>query len=222
MIEALLARQLIPDVVIRWGIRRLLRQRLQEIAPLSGAEKLSHFVETLQSGPIAVQTRDANVQHYEVPTEFYLKAPGPHLKYSSGFWEKGDDLAASEARMLALTCQRAELADGMDILELGCGWGSLTLWMAAHFPHSRITAVSNSATQRSHIMQQAEERGLKNIQVLTADMNVFQAPGVYDRVVSVEMFEHMRNWQQLLARVHDWLKPSGKLFVHIFVHHSTP
>lgn len=222
MVEALLAQQLIPDFIIRLGIRRLLRQRLEEIRPLSSESAQAEFFATLKQGPIAVNTIDANQQHYEVPTEFYLRALGPHLKYSSGFWETGDDLPASEKRMLALTCERAGITDGMDILELGCGWGSLTLWMAAKFPNAKITAVSNSATQRAHILNVAEQRGLKNITIHTADMNAFEAPGQYDRLVSVEMFEHMRNWDKLLEKAHRWLKSDGKAFIHIFVHKSTP
>lgn len=222
MVENLLAKQLIPDAIIRFGIRRLLKQRLEEIEPLSSLEAQNALVEKLCQGPIALNTKDANEQHYEVPTELYLKVLGPHLKYSSGYWAPGDDIAASEKRMLTLTCERAELKDGMQILELGCGWGSLTLWMAAQYPNSKITAVSNSATQREYIMKTARERDLKNLEIITADMNEFQAPGAYDRVVSVEMFEHMRNWEKLLAKVRTWLKPSGKLFIHIFVHRSTP
>lgn len=222
MIESLLAKQLIPDFVIRLGIRRLLAQRLKEIAPLESPEAQEIFFNQLKAGPIAVNTRDANDQHYEVPTEFYLKVLGPHLKYSSGLWEKGDDFLASEKRMLAKTCERAGIVDGMDLLELGCGWGSLTLWMAAKFPNSKITGVSNSSTQRDYILKQAQERGLTNISIITADMNVFEAPSQYDHVVSVEMFEHMRNWEKLLEKVHRWLKPQGKLFVHIFVHKTTP
>jgi cyclopropane-fatty-acyl-phospholipid synthase len=222
MIESLLAKQLIPDFVIRIGIRKLLAERLKEIAPLENLIAQEKFFTKLISEPIAVNTRDANDQHYEVPTEFYLKVLGPHLKYSSGLWEDGDDLSASEKRMLAKTCERAGITDGMDILELGCGWGSLTLWMGAKFPNAKITGVSNSNTQREYILSQAKERGLQNITILTDDMNVFEAPAKYDRVVSVEMFEHMRNWQKLLEKIHRWLKPDGKLFVHIFVHKTTP
>lgn len=222
MIETLLAKQLIPDFTIRWGIRRLLRQRLVEIAPLRAEGEQKKFIANLSLGPIAVNTRDANDQHYEVPTEFYLRVLGKNLKYSSGYWETGDTLDSSEDRMLKLTCERAQLQDGQHILELGCGWGSLTLWMAAHYPNAKITAVSNSKTQKDHIDQKARERGLTNITILTADMNDFQAPAQYDRVVSVEMFEHMRNWDMLLLRIKSWLKSDGKLFVHIFVHKDTP
>ncbi len=222
MLEALLAKQMVPDQVIRWGIRRLLGQRLKEISAATPAEVRDHFLQVMRSSPIAVHTSDANEQHYQVPTEFYLKALGPNLKYSCGLWETGDNLARSEERMLELTCERAGLRDGMEILELGCGWGSLTLWMAKRYPTARITAVSNSATQRAHILRTAEARGLANVDVITSDMNVFQTEKKFDRVVSVEMFEHMRNWPMLLERVASWLHPKGRLFVHIFVHKSSP
>lgn len=222
MLETLLAKQLIPDPVIRWGIRNLLKRRLKEISPLESESEQMKFIKKTYQGPIAVNTRDANDQHYEVPTEFYLKVLGKHLKYSSGYWEQGDNLESSEARMLKLTCERAKLSDGLDILELGCGWGSLTLWMGSQYPNSKITAVSNSKTQKDHIDHQARLRGLTNITILTADMNEFKAPQLFDRVVSVEMFEHMRNWDELLKRVKSWLKSDGFLFVHIFVHKTTP
>jgi len=151
MLEALLAKQMVPDQVIRWGIRRLLGQRLKEISAATPAEVRDHFLQVMRSSPIAVHTSDANEQHYQVPTEFYLKALGPNLKYSCGLWETGDNLARSEERMLELTCERAGLRDGMEILELGCGWGSLSLFMAERYPNSRITAISNSAPQRETI-----------------------------------------------------------------------
>jgi cyclopropane-fatty-acyl-phospholipid synthase len=170
---------------------------------------------------VAIETKAANEQHYEVPTEFYLKVLGKRLKYSSAFYPEGEtSLDAAEEVMLRLTCERAQLADGQEILELGCGWGSLSLWMAEQYPNARITSVSNSATQKIHIDEQARRRGLRNVQIITADMNQFQAPGTYDRVVSVEMFEHMKNYQELLGRISTWLKPGGKLFVHIFTHHT--
>jgi cyclopropane-fatty-acyl-phospholipid synthase len=165
----------------------------------------------------------ANEQHYEVPARFFDLALGPHLKYSCAWWPDGTQtLEAAEARALAATCEHAGLADGQDVLELGCGWGSLTLWMAAHYPASRITAVSNSSSQRAWIEAEARRRGLTNVEVITADMNSFVAPGRYDRVVSVEMFEHMRNWRTLFGRVHDWLRPGGRFFMHVFCHRSTP
>ncbi|MCU0411738.1 MAG: cyclopropane-fatty-acyl-phospholipid synthase family protein, partial [Bacteroidetes bacterium] len=180
---------------------------------------LQQMIERLRKSPIAVHTTDANEQHYEVPTDFFKLVLGRNMKYSSGYWRDGiTSLDRSEEDMLALTCERAELADGMKVLELGCGWGSLTLFMAAKYPKARITAVSNSRTQKDYIDAEAKKRGLKNVRVLTADVNRFAIKERFDRVVSVEMFEHMRNYQRLLEKVASFLKPDGKLFVHIFTH----
>ncbi|MBU6182191.1 MAG: cyclopropane-fatty-acyl-phospholipid synthase family protein [Verrucomicrobia bacterium] len=222
-LDDLLAKNLLPDAVVRLGIRNLLAKKLREEDrgdAVAQAEALAAFVGELKQSPIAVKTAAANEQHYEVPTEFFQLVLGPRMKYSSGYWPREDTtFAESEEAMLALTCQRAELADGMDILELGCGWGSLTLWMAEKFPGSRITGVSNSATQRAHIEAEAARRGFSNVRIVTADMNVFEAgDGAFDRVVSVEMFEHMKNYRLLMAKVARWLRPGGKLFVHIFTH----
>ena len=220
--EAWLQRGLVPDALVRLGIRRLLRERLLEEKKESAAaqhEHLMRWVEELRRSPIALATRDANEQHYEVPTAFFQKVLGPRLKYSSGYWPEGvSTLAESEEAMLALTAARAGLEDGQDVLELGCGWGSLTLFMAERYPRSRILAVSNSRTQKEHIDAQAGRRGLGNVEVLTADMNVFGTERRFDRVVSVEMFEHMRNYEELLRRIASWLRPSGRLFVHIVTH----
>ena len=222
-LDHLLARNLLPDFVIRQGIRRLLEKKLQD-ENLGDVEKqqaaLLDFIAALDRSPIAIKTDDANKQHYEVPTEFFKLCLGPRLKYSSGYWPREDTtFAESEEAMLALTCERAELADGQHILELGCGWGSLTLWMAEHFPNAKITGVSNSRTQREHIEAEARRRSLSNVRILTADMNDFEAgDAAYDRVVSVEMFEHMKNYRLLMAKVARWLKPGGQLFVHIFTH----
>lgn len=213
----------LPDAILRTGIRRLLRQRLADEyagGPDATWDRQRALWARLDAGPVAEQTQAANEQHYEVPPAFFEQVLGPHLKYSCGWWEPGvTDLAASEAAMLALTAARAELADGQRILELGCGWGSLTLWMASHFPTARITAVSNSHDQRTFILERARARNLVNVEVITADMNLFEpeARG-FDRVVSVEMFEHMRNHRALMARIATWLAPGGKLFVHIFTH----
>ena len=223
MIDSLLARNLLPDAAIRLGIRRLLAKKLRD-ENLGDVEKqqaaLLDFIAALDRSPIAIKTADANEQHYEVPTEFFRHCLGPRMKYSSGYWPQEDTtFAESEEAMLALTCDRAELADGQRILELGCGWGSLTLWMAEHYPNAQITGVSNSRTQREHIEAEAARRNLPNVRVLTADMNEFEAdPAAYDRVVSVEMFEHMKNYRRLMAKVAAWLKPGGQLFVHIFTH----
>jgi len=217
---------LVPDVVIRAGIRRLLRQRLDEISTgdCERATALTRvFVADMRRAPVALVPELANEQHYEVPADFFGLVLGEHRKYSSCWWPTGvTNLDAAEAASLAATCEHARLTDGQSILELGCGWGSLTLWMAEHYPNSSITAVSNSNSQRKHILATAERRGLTNIEVITHDMNSFDASRQFDRVVSVEMFEHMRNWPELFRRVHGWLKPHGQFFMHVFVHRSTP
>lgn len=229
MLEAVLEKNLIPDAAVRAGIRRLLKQRLR--AEGAGGLEASHlrtmdFLGVLRGSPIAINTVAANEQHYELPPGFFELVLGRHLKYSSGLWlGAAATLDQAEEAMLALTCERAELGNGQRILELGCGWGSLTLWMAEHFPDAEITAVSNSAPQREFILARAQALGLGNLQVLTADMNTFDPPARgYDRVVSVEMFEHMRNYEVLLNRIAAWLAPAGKLFVHIFTHrdHAYP
>jgi cyclopropane-fatty-acyl-phospholipid synthase len=222
----LLERDLLPDWLIRAGIRRLLRERLQEerCATLElQQQRFMKFIAQLQASPIALHTREANEQHYELPSEFFQLVLGKHLKYSSCYFKPGvDSLDVAEHEMLSLTCQRARIADGERILELGCGWGSLTLFMAARFPRARITAVSNSRTQKSFIEAAAAQRGLKNIDVITCDMNdlSFGDEVRFDRAVSVEMFEHMRNYDLLLQRISRWLTPSATLFVHIFTHRT--
>ncbi len=221
-IDALLEKGLLPDWLIRFGIRRLLAQRLKDEDKgntEAQAAALMQYIEELKKSPIAVQTQAANEQHYEVPAEFYRLALGKHLKYSSGYWDRNIRTQdQSEEAMLDLTCARAELKTAETILELGCGWGSLSLYMAERFRTAKITAVSNSRTQREYIESQIVQRGLKNLKIITADMNEFHPQGLFDRVVSVEMFEHMRNYEQLMERIASWLLPGGKLFVHIFTH----
>ena len=252
MLDSLLTRDVFPDLLLRFGIRRLLQQRLREedqggLGP--NRARLLALVEELRRSPIAIETAAANEQHYEVPTRFYQLCLGPRLKYSSCYYPTGrESLAEAEEVMLALTCERARIADGQEILELGCGWGSLTLWMAEKYPRARITGVSNSATQKLHIDAECARRGLTNVTIITCDMNRFEPPaggprreeadptgndptvghvasadtercvGRFDRVVSVEMFEHMKNYERLLANIGRWLKPDGFLFVHIFTH----
>ena len=219
---ALADRGLLPDRLIRFGIRQLDRKRLIEENRADAAQQrksLERLIAQMRQSPIAIVPHKANEQHYEVPPVFFRHVLGPHLKYSSCYWPTGvNSLDQAEAAMLALTCERAELVNGQHILELGCGWGSLSLWMAQNYPAGRIIAVSNSRLQREFIESQIAARNLNNLQVITADMNDFSIGRQFDRVVSVEMFEHMRNWPRLLARIGHWLKPDGKMFMHIFTH----
>jgi len=218
-------RSLLPDSVIRWGIRSLLRKRLNNLydqVQERGDAMLSEWLLEMSSSPIAIGTSAANEQHYEVPAEFYALCLGDHLKYSSCYWDKGvDHLSQAEESMLALTCKRAQLRDGQSILELGCGWGSLSLWMAKCYPNSQILSVSNSASQREFILEEAKQRGITNLRVETMDMNDFNPQEHFDRVVSVEMIEHMRNWEKLLTRIYSWLNPDGRLFLHFFSHRES-
>ncbi len=220
----LLERNLVPDFLVRHGIRRLLKARLAEEnrgSPEAQQAHLMKLISRLRQSPVAINTGDANLQHYEVPSGFFQHVLGPHLKYSSCYYRRADEtLGQAEANMLQLTAERAGLKDGDRILELGCGWGSLSLWMAEHYPNSAITVVSNSRTQKIFIDARAAERNLKNLQVITADANrlSFDASTRFDRVVSVEMFEHMRNYETLLRRIAGWLAANGTLFVHIFTH----
>ena len=217
MIDALLEKNLVPDALVRVGIRRLLAQRLREE---TARYERAGYVADLATRPIAECTRAANEQHYEVPPEFYRRCLGHHLKYSACLYPNGNEtLDQAEEKMLALYVDRARMTDGQDILELGCGWGSLSLYLAAKFPRARITAVSNSRSQREFIEARARRKKLVNLQVITCDMNTFTpSPARFDRVVSVEMFEHMKNYQRLLGNIAQWLKPEGLLFVHIFTH----
>lgn len=221
-------RGLVPDMVTRGAMRRLCRERQLEARSITSEPARSaqaKFIESMRSGPLAPVPELANDQHYELPPEFFGQILGARRKYSCCYFpDAGSTLNEAEDAALRITCERAQLADGQDILELGCGWGSLSLWMAEKYPHSRITAVSNSAPQRRYIEATAADRQIQNLRVITADMNHFVPPSAtagaaqFDRVVSVEMFEHMRNYQQLLERIASWLRPDGKLFVHIFCH----
>ncbi len=221
-VDRLVSSGLIPDVLLRAAIRRLCSRRLRdEAAADAEAAQARHaaFVAEMRRSPVALATENANDQHYEVPPAFFRLALGRRLKYSSAIFPPGvTSLDAAEDAMLDLTCRRARLADGQDVLELGCGWGSLTLFMAERFPGSRILAVSNSKDQRLHIEGEARARGLGNVAVVTEDMNTFDAGRTFDRVVSVEMFEHMRNWPILLARVASWMRRDARFFLHVFSH----
>ena len=207
---------LVPESLLRAGIRAVCALRLRE----ERTRPREAFVETLRRSDVAIETAAANAQHYEVPAAFFERVLGSHLKYSACYWPPGvDTLDAAEAAMLELYAERAELADGQDVLDLGCGWGSLSLWAAARFPASTITAVSNSQTQRAFIEAAARARGLDNLAVRSADVRSLELPHAsFDRVVSIEMFEHMRNYQLLLRRIASWLRPDGALFVHVFAH----
>jgi cyclopropane-fatty-acyl-phospholipid synthase len=206
----------IPDSLVIAGIRRKgAAQRL--LSETDGKDRA--FAADMAAHPIAEHPEDANAQHYELPPEFFRLALGPRRKYSCCLYPTGSEtLAQAEDTALAETAAHADLRDGQEILELGCGWGSLSLWMAERVPNARITAVSNSRPQREHIEHQAMLRQLRNLTVITADMNDFAIDQSFDRVVSIEMFEHMANWQSLLARVRTWLRPDGRLFIHVFSH----
>ena len=215
---------IIPDYFIRQGIVRNCENRLNN-ENVSNTEKVSSkkqsWIQQMKDSPIALVPEKANEQHYEVPPAFFENVLGKHLKYSSGYWPDGvNSLDESEESMLELSFERAQLADGDSILELGCGWGSLTCYMASKLPNSKITAVSNSKDQKEHILNRCKNQGLDNIEVVTADMNDFETENKYDRVVSIEMFEHMRNYKKLLSKVSSWLNDDGKLFIHIFTHQS--
>ena len=212
----------LPDVALRFGVSQLVGSARRKLAaePV-GAE--ARFAQRMADHPVAMNTDAANAQHYELPEEFFGMVLGPRRKYSSCFYGPGaDTLAQAEEKALTTTAEHADLKDGQQILELGCGWGSLSLWMAENLPNARITSVSNSHSQRAYIEGEAKARGLGNLRVVTADMNDFQPEGGFDRVVSVEMFEHMSNWRTLLERVRTWVKPDGRVFIHIFTHRSTP
>lgn len=219
---ALLDRGLVPDALIRAGIRRLLARRLETErarALRDPGARLDSWVARLAVGPIAPATAAANAQHYEVPSRFFELVLGPRLKYSSGWWPAGvDSLAASEEAMLALSAERAGLADGQRILDLGCGWGAFALWAAARYPHSDVLAVSSSRSQGEWIRTAAVRRGLVNLRHRVADVATLELDESFDRVVSIEMFEHLRNYQALLAKIARWLRPGGELFVHVFCH----
>lgn len=222
MIDTALERGLLPDFVIRLGIRHLNKVRLKQENQGDAErnqEKLMAYIDKLKNSPVAIKVDKANEQHYELPPEFFEIVLGKHLKYSSGYWdETTKTLDDAEKRMLDITIDRAALKDGQDILELGCGWGSLTVEMAERFRKSKITAVSNSSLQREYIKKRLKAKGLTNVKIITRDMNNFKINAKFDRIVSVEMFEHMKNYEVLFKRINGFLKKNGKLFVHIFTH----
>lgn len=210
----------LPDLVIRAGIQQLCARTALKLAACD-AETDAMFAREMAMRAVAEHTDAANTQHYEVPAEFFARVLGPNRKYSSCFYkEPATTLQEAEEEALRQTVEHADLQDGQSILELGCGWGSLSLWMARQFPDADITAVSNSNSQRAHIEAQAAERGYTNLRVVTRDMNVFQPEQAFDRIVSVEMFEHMMNWRELMTRVRSWLAPDGRFFMHVFTHRA--
>ncbi len=216
-------RQILPDALIRLGIRRLVAGRSRDMRADAEQRRdsLRTFLKENERQAIALHTDQANQQHYEVPAGFFEKVLGRHLKYSCCHWGSGvRNLTQSEEAMLHLTEKRAQVEDGMKVLELGCGWGSLSLWLARRHPSLRLTAVSNSRLQKEFIDRRCRQEGITNLQVLTADVNQFATDKRFDRVVSVEMFEHLHNHRRLLQRISGWLRPEGKLFVHIFCHRS--
>ena len=222
MIYKLLEKDIIPDFLIRFGIRNLLSTRLEEEDKGSleaQQEHLNTYIESLKKSPVAIHTSDANEQHYEVPTEFYKYVLGSRMKYSGGYWKEGvENFDQSEEDMLALSCERAELKNGHSVLELGCGWGSMSLYIAEKFPKCKVIGVSNSRTQKEYIDSVAKQKGLKNIKIITQDMNVFTIDKKFDRIISVEMLEHMKNYQVLFKRISGFMKDDAKFFIHIFTH----
>jgi cyclopropane-fatty-acyl-phospholipid synthase len=222
LLDRAVARDLLSDRLLRAGARlgAGARQRREERGGLAAqAERFEALVASMREGPIAELPAKANEQHYELPAEFFELFLGPRLKYSSSYWPAGvADLAGAEEAMLALVCERAAIEDGMSVLDLGCGWGSLSLWLAERYPHARVRAVSNSEAQRRWIEAQRDRLALAGPEVVTADVNELALSERFDRVVSIEMFEHMRNWELLLARIAGWLAPEGRLFVHVFSH----
>jgi len=217
---------LVPDTVIRGGMRRLLERKLDEIRAGDvefASRTLTQFAAMMRNSPVALVPELANEQHYEVPAEFFAQVLGENHKYSCCHWAADvGTLSEAEAMSLRTTVERAGIRDGMKVLDLGCGWGSLSLWVAEHYPNASVTSVSNSRSQRDFILAIATERGIDNINVIVCDMNDFDAGETFDRIVSVEMFEHMRNYEELFRRISSWLVPDGRFFMHIFCHRSTP
>jgi cyclopropane-fatty-acyl-phospholipid synthase len=220
--EPLVELGLVPDWILRAGIRRLITQRLRDEDKGDPERQQAHLmshVQKLKASPVALHAPAANQQHYEVPAAFFAAVLGTNQKYSCCYWQESDTLDAAERRMLDLTAERARIEDGQSILDLGCGWGAFSLYAAARFPKSSVVGVSNSNSQRQFIERQARERALTNLRIVTADINDFEAGQRFDRIVSVEMMEHVRNYQRLLHKVAAWMNTDGLLFVHIFTHH---
>jgi cyclopropane-fatty-acyl-phospholipid synthase len=220
--RAALAARRVPDGLLRRIIRRRLAERLEQLESAAAGEDaaaLRSYAAALADGPLVIHQEAANQQHYELPTAFFSQFLGPRLKYSCCLWPQGvADLAAAEEAMLALTCARAGLEDGMDVLDLGCGWGSLALFIAERYPRCRVTAMSNSRTQAQHIATACAESGTVAVTPLTADIATYDPGRRFDRIMSVEMLEHVRDYRELFARMSGWLAPGGRAFVHVFSH----
>ncbi|EQC45982.1 cyclopropane-fatty-acyl-phospholipid synthase family protein [Bacteriovorax sp. Seq25_V] len=216
-LDSLVEKGVLPDFVLRYGIRSLLKERLSELEA-SGMDGKMGFINELKKSHVAIMEELANVQHYEVPTDFFKLCLGKRLKYSCAYYETGDDLNNAEDRMFEKVIERAGLQDGQKVLELGCGWGSFCLYLARKFPNSTFVAISNSKTQKIYIDSICEREGIKNLEIRTANVANLELEETFDRIVSVEMFEHMRNYKELLNRIHGWLNSDGKLFIHIFCH----
>jgi len=225
-LDRALQHQIAPDALLRAGSRwgAWARERKEARGGVEAQEeRLKALLRRMSTGPVAEVPEKANEQHYELPESFFGLVLGPRRKYSGCLWKPGSTtLAQAEEDMLALSCERAQVRDGMRILELGCGWGSLTLWLGERYPNARVTAISNSHGQREYIEAEAARRGIANLTVITADVNDFQPDGTFDRVLSIEMFEHMRNWRELLRRVSTWLEDDGKAWFHVFSHRELP
>ena len=225
LLDQALSHHLLPDPLLLLGSRIATQRRLKserEGGVEAQEDRLRSLVWHMSHGPILEVPERASVLHHELPAEFYALFLGPRHKYSCGLWRAGTtDLAAAEEAMLELTCERAQIEDGMDILDLGCGWGSLSLWLGERYPNARVTGISSSAAHRDHITQQAAERGITNVEIVTQDANTYDPQRTVDRVLSIELFEHMRNWKELLRRISTRLKPdTGRAFVHVFSHRS--
>lgn len=222
MLNKIIEKGIVPDPLLRFGIRKLLQERLNSENKGDQEKQKEHFMKLLdflKESEIAVHTDDANKQHYEVPTEFYKIVLGKFLKYSSCYWtEKTSNLSEAEENMLKITCERAGIVDGEKILDLGCGWGSLSFYIADNYPNCQITSVSNSSTQREYIENKKVALKADNIEIITSDINEFNTDKKFDRIISIEMFEHLRNYKKLFHKLHNLLEENGKLFVHIFTH----
>ena len=219
----LLARGLIPDWILRRGVRSQGKERLNMMNKVDSRKEYSKFINEASTGNIAVNTDDANNQHYEVDSEFFKYCLGKNLKYSCCFWDDSTlDLDSAEDNMLEIYSKRAEIKDGMNILDIGCGWGSLSLFLAQKYPKSEITGVSNSSSQKIFIDSEASKRNISNLKIITRDINDFRTEEKYDRIISIEMFEHTKNTKKLMNLINDWLNPNGLFFMHVFAHKENP